>query len=199
MKKCTKCGQLKDLSEFFNSSRNKCGKRESCKVCETESVARYKRTKEGLIMCMFKSQLTNSRRRKHRMPDYTLTELRNWCLKQSKFDNLYDKWVNSNYNKMLIPSLDRIDDSKHYSFDNVQLMTWKENREKEALDMRNGKLIVTKNPQKAISQFDENGNFIKDYVSLNEACRQTGINTGSIYAVLNNKRKSCKGFIWKYK
>ena len=52
---------------------------------------------------------------------------------------------------------------------------------------------------KAVLQFDLDGNFIREYMSINEARRMTGINSSSII-------RSCKGinnmagnYIWRYK
>lgn len=46
---------------------------------------------------------------------------------REKFKKLFDDYVNSNFEKMLNPSIDRIDDFKSYVFDNMQLITWEEN------------------------------------------------------------------------
>lgn len=50
-----------------------------------------------------------------------------------------------------------------------------------------------------VLQYDKNGNFIKEYKSVNFAQKQTGINRPNICAVCKNKRKFAGGFIWKYK
>ncbi|MDP2643698.1 MAG: hypothetical protein Q8P24_02045 [Desulfobacterales bacterium] len=33
MKKCTKCGELKELDAFYEEKRTKCGRRSACKAC----------------------------------------------------------------------------------------------------------------------------------------------------------------------
>jgi hypothetical protein len=52
---------------------------------------------------------------------------------KNNFYELYNNWIDSGYKKSDKPSVDRIDDYKGYSFDNIQLMTWKENNKKNTL------------------------------------------------------------------
>ena len=61
------------------------------------------------------------------------------------------------------------------------------------------KKIRENNPSKPVLQFSKDGEFIAEYPSTHEAGRQTGCNQQSICACCNGKRKSCGGFIWKYK
>ena len=56
---------------------------------------------------------------------------------------------------------------------------------------------VALSKQKKIQQFDLNGNYIKSYDSLTEASKQCGVNISSISSVINNKRNSAGGFVWK--
>lgn len=51
---------------------------------------------------------------------------------------------------------------------------------------------------KTVLQFDLNGNLIKEWKSLHE-CNRNGFNQGDICKCCNGKRKTAKGFIWKYK
>ena len=50
---------------------------------------------------------------------------------------------------------------------------------------------------KAIEQYDLNGNFIKEFESITAASKQTGAK--NISSVLNGKRNKSKGFKFKYK
>ena len=58
--------------------------------------------------------------------------------------------------------------------------------------LTNGKL------SKPVLQYDLNGNLIKEWKSINE-CGRNGFNQGDICKCCNGKRKTAKGFIWKYK
>ena len=54
-------------------------------------------------------------------------------------------------------------------------------------------------PKKPVLQFSKNGEFIAEYPSVREAEIQTGCNQGNICLCCNGKRKSCGGYIWRYK
>ena len=50
-----------------------------------------------------------------------------------------------------------------------------------------------------ILQFTKSGEFIKEWPSLSEACRQLGIFQQNICACLKGRLKSTGGFVWRYK
>ena len=50
-----------------------------------------------------------------------------------------------------------------------------------------------------ILQFSKSGEFIAEYPSIWEAERHTGCNPSNICKCCMEKRKSCGGYIWKYK
>ena len=52
---------------------------------------------------------------------------------------------------------------------------------------------------KPILQFDLEGNLVNEFPSIKEAERQTGFKNPNICNCLKGKRKTCGGFIWKYK
>lgn len=54
-------------------------------------------------------------------------------------------------------------------------------------------------PSKPVLQFSKTEEFISEYSSISEAERQTGCKNQSISACCKGKRKSCGGYIWKYK
>ena len=53
--------------------------------------------------------------------------------------------------------------------------------------------------RKIVQQFDKLNNFIQEFQSINEACRKLGIFKYPLSQCCNNKKKSYKGFIWKFK
>lgn len=101
---------------------------EEQRIIRNQKAKEYRRTKNGLIIKIYNSQLRSSKKRNHEKPKYTLEELKKWFYKQHNFDELYINWVNSNYDKKLTPSCDRINNYKGYSFDNIRLVTWYENK-----------------------------------------------------------------------
>lgn len=56
-----------------------------------------------------------------------------------------------------------------------------------------------KSKQKPINQYDLDGNFIKEWVSLQEASRKLNINVSSIKDCCKKRFKQIKGFIFTYK
>ena len=50
-----------------------------------------------------------------------------------------------------------------------------------------------------IIQFTKDGEFIKEWPSLNEAERQLGISKSNICQCLKGRRKLARGFVWRYK
>ena len=130
------------------------------------------------------------------MPEYTKAELTEWLFSQELFHKLFQEWKISNFKKELIPSVDRIDNSKGYSFGNIQLMTWNENNYKAHADRKSGQLITT---HKTVLQFTKDGKFVAKYISIHQAGRETGISFKSISRVCNGERNFTGGYVWKFK
>lgn len=197
-KNCTQCHELKNFSEFSKDSHKINGIRSACKACVTIQRLEYLKTKDGLLSRMYSNQKVNSDRRKHNLPIYTKEEFKDWLFSQELFNIIYDKWVKSGYEKDLKPSVDRLDDYKGYSFDNIRLITWGENRTKQNDDIRLAR--STSGEQcKAVLQFDKQMNLIAEFCSANEAARELKIFQGNISATCAGRRKIAGGFIWKYK
>lgn len=57
----------------------------------------------------------------------------------------------------------------------------------------------TEKQYKEIVSLDNNMNIIKEYNSLKEAAKELGIKQNSISMALIGKRKTCAGFLWRYK
>ena len=196
MKKlCTKCGTYKHIKDFCKDNKSKDKLFYWCKSCAYEQKVRASRTKKGLIKNIYYSQRSSSVKRKHRMPKYTKNELITWTTQQTSFSRLYDNWVKSKYNKWLKPSIDRIDDNKGYTLSNIQIMTWRENKDKEHRDLKSGKLLSRHTP---IVQYDLKGNKIAEFVSQQEAGRQLNIKQSYISRVCTGSRTHTKGFVFKF-
>lgn len=196
---CSRCNIEKSIDQFYKSKYTKYKKTSWCKNCHSLQKVEYRRTKEGLVKMIFLAQKGSSKKRGHSKPDYSLKELEVWCFNQELFYTLYNNWVDSKYEKMLKPSIDRINNYEHYYFDNIVLTTWKENRENLSKDLKSGKFQIKKNIHKPVNQYDLNNVFINSFVSVNDAARQLKIDESHIRRMLKGERKTCGGFIWKYK
>ena len=166
-----------------------------------EELKKWRKSKSGLISNIYSSQKQSSKKRLHNPPTYSKEWLENWLLINPEFHRLYDIWVISGYDKMLKPSVDRIDDNIGYTEYNIQLMTWRENKEKYYNNIRKNistnKGLFNKG-HKSVRQFDLDNNFIAEYISLHDAERQTGILSQNISKVCKGKRKSTGGYLWRY-
>lgn len=195
-KTCTKCGKKKSKKKFYNSKSNKDGLYYWCRKCVLEVRKEYYRTKSGLITHVYATQKRSSKIRGDSPPEYTKEEFLEWLISQKKFHKLYNNWVKSGYEKNLSPSVDRLNDYKGYSFDNIQVLTWQENMAKGHKDAKEG---VNNKQNKIVLQFTKDGEFVSQYHSGMEAERQTGINNGYISNVCLGKLKCAGGFLWKHK
>lgn len=60
-------------------------------------------------------------------------------------------------------------------------------------------LESNKNKRKPVIQYDKYGNIIKEWEYVLEAATKLGLIASHISSVCNKKRKSCGGYIWKFK
>jgi len=192
MKECTKCNEVKELTKFSKHKSRKDGLQSLCKQCDTNRH----RTKEGLISKIYGQQKRSSKERGYEMPNYTNLELQEWLFSKDKFHYLYINWEDSGWNKDFIPSVDRPDDYKPYSLDNIQLMTWKENRDKGALDRKEGR---NNKSNVSVLQYTLDGVFVKEYYSQTQASIQTNVNRGNIGSCCIGICETAGGFKWTVK
>lgn len=143
----------------------------------------YKRSKRGLVANILADQRTNSKRRGHIPPSYSLNQLLQWADEQAKFHGLHALWVESNYDRWERPSFNRLDNTKPYSLGNIEIITAYHNLKLEKL-----------NP-KPVRRSDG-----KQYVSILAAERENGYPEGKskISLVCRGKRKSYKSFTWEF-
>ncbi|WP_201353857.1 hypothetical protein [Hydrogenimonas urashimensis] len=198
MKRCFKCNEIKPLSSFYRHKKMKDGHLNKCKECTKIDVrknyGKYDNTEKGVIRIIYKTQKSNSKQRKMPLPQYSKKEFTEW-LYRNGFRELYDNWVKHGYKKDLKPSVDRIDDFKPYSFDNIRLVTWKENREHQINDIVNGKGTSGK-ICKPVLCLNGDRKLIKKYVSFRSAVRDIG------YSMRRSLKTGCpdrvNGYYWKF-
>lgn len=123
------------------------------------------------------------------MPGYSLNWLHDRFLEDTKFNRLFDEWVKSKYDKYKKPSIDRINHNKPYTKENIQIMSWGDNRYKQRMERRARKGAVLQM---------KDGLVIARYISQREAVKITGIPQGLISSVLTGKRTHTNGYQFVY-
>jgi len=195
MKVCTQCGVSKDTILFQPRKNVIDGLSSNCRKCSRDNATKYSRTVKGVINTIYRTQKSSSKTRNMPLPTYTIEWLSLWLKGQPLFYLLYDEWVKSGYDKYLKPSVDRLDDELSYTILNIQLMSWRENKNKYDSDRKNG---IDKKQNKKVLQFSKDNIFVASYFSLSNASLKTGVSESCISNSCNGKTKYASGFIWKY-
>jgi len=192
---CEKCKASTKLENFPKIKRCISGFSNRCKKCIAKNNRDYRRKKDKLAILRY-NQISGCFKRRNLEPhNFTRKEFIEWFNNNPKLDSLYRNWVDGGFIKDSSISIDRLDDYKPYSLNNIRLVTWKENNEKGKKDRRNG---INNKHSKALIQLGENGDFIEKYPSISFASRKTGISKGNIVSTCKNVRLSAGGFKWKY-
>ena len=192
LKYCPSCKRDRDATKFCKASDRGDGLNGQCKSCAREA----RNTKISLAHRLHYNQTNKSIERGYALPAYSRDELYSWLMSQELFHTLHSEWKQSGYKKMLTPSVDRLDDYVSYEFNNIQLMTWEENKTKGHLDRRNK---VNTKTHSTVIQYTKDGVFVAEFVGMKTAYQMTGVRNGNISDVCNGKRKTAGGYIWRLK
>lgn len=172
--------------------------RYTCRSCRNEHKIEATRTKVGHIKKIYFNQKRASEKRGHSHPVYSLDEITQWLLSQDLFHTLHKQWKESGYDKNLAPSIDRIDNSIGYCFENIQLMTWLENSQLAHEHCKQGKLS-TGNKNILVSQYTLDGVLVNIFPTLRTAARSFGKQCRKeIKLCCDGLKNQEQGFIWKY-
>lgn len=205
MKQCSDCKQTLPYTQFCKKASCKDGYNVRCKRCHT---IKYKKSSLKLVVKkIYSTQINNSIKRNHPLPNYTLNELIEWTKNQSNWDSLYKEWVKSDYERMLAPSIDRLDSLKPYSFDNIRLVSWRINQQQSADDKYDATDTRTLRPVRALTL---TGELYKEYPSISQAMRDMDTKSAhGIVSVANGipikqtngstyMPKSYRGLVWQW-
>jgi len=195
MKICNKCKEEKELSEFNDSKTTKDKLRSECKICFLKNQRNRRRTKEGKLKTIYDHQVQHSKTRGYEPPNYTKQEFVDRFIDNLDYIRHYYSWVISNYSTKYSPSFDRLDDYKPYSFDNMQIMYWCQNKAKGHSDMKNG--ILNKQSKAVVGIHIKTGETIEFYSGMD--AERNGFNQSNVGYCCRGERKTHKGYKWEYK
>ena len=156
-----------------------------------EATKKYRKTKKGVLTNLYGHIKTRNKTKFGEELNFTLKEFQEKYIENYDFLRAYNVWVKSGYEYYKKPSVDRIDPDKSYFFDNMEFMTWEENRRKGEAERSR---ITT-----SVSMFDLSGKHIKDFKSIKEAVRETGLNQSGITSCCCGRYKQTGGYVFRYK
>lgn len=195
---CTSCNEIKNESLFHKNANRKNGLNGHCKECQRDAIKKAERTKTGVLRHIFASQKRNSSKRKTEQPMYTLDEFKDRFIDDEYFTLLFDSWEKSGYETSLKPSFDRVDYSSAYSFDNIKLMTWKENKERQDNPNTRNKNGYGVNKKRKVCIVMENGEIGKIYDSVSSAAIAYGLSNPSDITNSIIRNGTAGGQKWDY-
>ncbi len=142
-------------------------------------------SKKELIERLFHDQVKHSKARGHLPPEYTKEQLVDLIMNDPEYDTLYNTWVANGLLSDDKPSIDRLDDKKGYSFDNIRLVTWDINNKKGYEDRK-----------KPVLQYTMDGVLVSRHSSIRDAMRVTGINEDDIQNAMQKGNYRSHNYLW---
>ena len=143
-------------------------------------MVRYAKTK-------FNDLCQRVKRKSFEKENFTNIEFLEWIMNHDDYKRLYTEYINNNRDRNIAPSVDRLDDYKSYSFDNIRLTTWKNNKDKYNSDRLIGKNTKQSKPVIGITISGD----IRIFHSSHYASQQTGVVRSSINRSCRTN-KECK-------
>lgn len=159
---------------------------------------KYEKTLNGFVMRLYrnmKSRINGIQKRKaHLYLNKEIVgkeEFYNWIKSNTKFLELFEKYKQSNFDRKLAPTVDRIDSKIGYVLSNMQILTHSENSAKGAKNRNN----------RSVKQFGIDSSYINTYKSVTDALLKNNLpknGHGNIISCLKNKTKTAYGYKWFY-
>ena len=147
-----------------------------------ENTARFRKTKRGVVTNIYHHLKVRN------TVEFDLNYLHEFA-NSKKFDRLFIEWCKSNYDKQFKPTIDRISNKRGYMKNNIQWLSWSDNRFKQNMERRCRKgAVIQMMGDKVVNRF----------TSQREAVIKTNISQGNMSAVLNGKRSTCGGYKFIY-
>lgn len=191
MKTCYSCKIEKQSTEFHVNRNSKDGLKSWCIPCERKlrrgylnrvgngSYHKYEKTHKGFLMRLFRNmqsriygiQAAKFHLYKGKTIGFTRHEFYDWALSNDDFYRLFDEYKKSGYDRKLAPSIDRIDSSRGYHFNNIEWVTHSENSRRGSEN----------NPLKMPVEVWINGKFIGEFDSIQQAADATQLKYANVY------------------
>lgn len=147
------------------------------------TVERWRKTRRGLITNLFNKMKSRND------VEFDLEYLHSFS-QCKRFNRLFNEWVKSNFQKLKKPTIDRINRKYGYLKNNIQWLTWEENRYKQNMERRNRSLPV--------AEILDDGSVINVYKSQRDFVLKKSLHQSSVSEVLTGKRNHVRGFTFKY-
>lgn len=133
-KECFICHKVKPLSDFYKHKGMFDGHLNKCKKCCNKYGDDERQNNPYYYMRGTYNGMSYRCRAVKRYKNLKLLSKDEWVVWTShnmpKFMKLYKDWQSSGYKKAFAPSIDRIDNSRGYEFDNMQWLTFSQNARK---------------------------------------------------------------------
>jgi hypothetical protein len=104
------------------------------RITNNIATKKYEKTKSGFLMRCYrnmKSRISGIQKEKaHLYKGKFLLDKKDfysWSITQDSFNNLFNKWVENNYDRKLTPSVNRINPKLGYELNNIEWITHSEN------------------------------------------------------------------------
>ena len=201
---CPSCSSTRDVQV----GNLKAQKSTFCRSCVNRLKSKYPQVADktyhtigGRVSGMYSSQVSRSKKYGWNLPTYTRDELLDWVVNQPNYEQLFNDWKDSGFSQDRSLSIDRLDDYKPYSFDNIRLVDWETNNKKGSESQITGD--NTKNCR-AVRQLTMDGIPIQDFHSVKAAARTLGISATGIHEAAQGFRYnkspaySAGGYKWEY-
>lgn len=119
-------------------------RREYRKRTGNAATKKYEKTSKGFLMRMYRnmqSRVNGIQWRKAHLYEgkelLSREDFYEWATNNEEFWTLFKAWEDSNYDRKLSPTVDRIDSSNGYVIENMQWLTHSENSRRGALSRFN--------------------------------------------------------------
>lgn len=191
---CKNCGSPR---EFYDKKRpSKKGYfMKPCAMCRNNTAKKISQTKNGVITGMYSRLKARNIQKWSVNTSFSKQEFTSWVYQQESFIELYENWVKSGYKRQDKPTVDRIDDFQPYIFENMQIISWLENHNKQAKDILEGK-STSGLRCRAIRQLSiPDRTVVSEFHSISHAQRVTGIY--NIAYVVLGQRPTAGGYFWE--